>query len=115
MRFSESCKHAMDFANGEAHRYGHAAVESTHLLLSFLQDKTCSASAVLQTLGVDTSHLRRLLGSQLSEAVRDESRIEDLSSEKFTIGEKRIEELVHAGAVLRVPTDVNRLSQTPLL
>jgi ATP-dependent Clp protease ATP-binding subunit ClpA len=112
MRFSESACQALEAANREAQRLHHEAVNTGHLLLSLLQDATCAATGLLRDVGADTSRLRQSLESQLPEAATEEMVRSIPLPAGFTIDEKRIEELVRAGKVVRLPHDPGRLPQT---
>jgi ATP-dependent Clp protease ATP-binding subunit ClpA len=115
MRFSESCVRALATANREAQRFRQSAVGTGHLLLALLQDETCTATVLLRSLGADTFRMRQSLESQLPEAAMEEPLGADPLPAGFTIDEKRVEELVRAGAVVRLPPDPGRLPQTATL
>lgn len=115
MRFSESSVQALATANREAQRLRQAAVGTGHLLLALLQDETCKATVLLRSLGADTSCLRQLLESQLRGAPTEEPLGADPLPAGFTIDEKRLEELVRAGTIVRLPPDPTRLPQTATL
>ena len=115
MRFSESSVQALATANGEAHRLRHSAVGTGHLLLALLRDESCTATVVLRSLGADTSRLGQSLESQLPEAPTEEMLGADPLPTVFTIDEKRVEELVRAGTIVRLPPDPTRLPQTATL
>ena len=115
MRFSESSAQALATANREARRLHQAAVGTGHLLLAMLQEETCTATVLLRRLGADTPRLRQSLESQLPEAPTEEPLGTDPLPAGFTIDEKRSEELVRAGTIVRLRPDPTRLPQTATL
>jgi ATP-dependent Clp protease ATP-binding subunit ClpA len=115
MRFSQSCVQALAMANREAQRLRLATVGTGHLLLALLQDETCTATVLLRGLGADTSRLRQVLESRLPEAPTEELPGPNPLPAGLTIDEERIEELVRAGTIVRLPPDPTRLPQTATL
>jgi hypothetical protein len=115
MRFSESSCRAVKDANREAQRHRQAAVGTSHLLLSLLQDETCGATALLREVGADVPRLRQSLESKLSQAAAEEPLGTDPLPAWLTLDEKRIEELVRAGKVIVLPPEPGRLPQTSAL
>jgi len=112
MRFSSSFRQAVEGAQSEARRLGQPAVGTGHLFLALLQDEACTAAVLLRELGVDRSALSHSLESKLSEAATEAVDGPVRSHAGVTLDENRMEELVRAGKIFRLPHDPNRLPQT---
>ncbi|MCD6300349.1 MAG: ATP-dependent Clp protease ATP-binding subunit [Dehalococcoidales bacterium] len=63
--YSDRFRRVLQHAREEASRLGHNYISVDHLLLGFLQEKSCTAVRVLQGIGVDTDELRAAIEERM--------------------------------------------------
>src|SRR4051794_35782085 len=109
VRFSEPSRQALKTANREAHRLGHPAVGTGHLLWALLRIEDCAASGLLRRIGVEAMNSLPSLDSLEHDLATEELVGTPVSPPDGAIDELRIDALVRSGRVVRLVQDPNRL------
>ncbi len=114
MRFSEPSARSLKAANHEARRLGQPAVGTGHLLRALLCDEACAAFELLRGAGVEAMRLLPPLDSRVQD-LATEGPVGTHGAPEGAFDERRIDELVRSGRVVRLHHDPDRLPQTAAL